>query len=290
MSTMFGLFKEQFSQTGLSERTVKNYESTWNKFERWMRDNQSELNDAGLATSEDITNFKRYIKFQGGREGRPAKPSTIAVMFVHLNAIFRFFVDEGLIQNNPLDSVERQPTLFREPKWLSLGEQKKLLQELSKQDNKRDNALVLLMLRAGLRVHEVCDLKKNEIKIDGGSGSVYIRGIGETEGRYVPLSREICLALQKYFNERVDSSSYAFTSQRSERLSIRAVQHLIKGYRIRTKIENLTCHTLRNTFGHNLVQSGNKLERISLLMGHFNEDGTPNIRMIRNISFLMHKA
>ena len=276
---MFGLFKDQLRQSCVSERTITSYVSTWNKFETWIKETNPELIDAGLATSKIIADYRRHMILYGGREGLPAKPSTIELMFVHLNVTFRFFAEQGLIQNNPLDLVEKPPAPIRAPKWLSSNEQNKILREIRWQNKKRDLAIVLLMLRAGLRVHEVCDLLEHELTMSAGSGSAYIRGEGDKKGRVVPLSSEVCSALQRYFDERDDISPYVFISQRSKKLSIRAVQHLIKNYRKRTKIEHLTCNALRHTFGHNLVSTGKELNEVAMLMGHFKEDGFPNIRM-----------
>lgn len=62
-------------------------------------------------------------------------------------------------------------------------------------------------------------------------------------------------------------------------MSVRAVQHMVEKYRDRTKIDNLSCHGLRHTFGHDLVDAGNDLQKVAMLMGHYKEDGSPNIEM-----------
>lgn len=62
-------------------------------------------------------------------------------------------------------------------------------------------------------------------------------------------------------------------------MSVRAVQHMVAKYRDRIKIENLTCQGLRHTFGHDLLAAGNDLQKVVMLMGHYKEDGAPNIEM-----------
>ncbi|MEE4580596.1 tyrosine-type recombinase/integrase [Paenibacillus polymyxa] len=140
-----------------------------------------------------------------------------------------------------------------------------------------DYATMMLMLRAGLRVHELCELLKPDITMSARVGSVYIRGKRDKD-RVVPLNSEVRSALQSYFKEREDESPYIFVSQRSKKLSVRGVQHLVENYRNRTRIEHLTCHTLRHTFGHDLISAGNDLQQVAMLMGHYKEDGTPNIQ------------
>ncbi|MBE3650984.1 phage integrase N-terminal SAM-like domain-containing protein [Paenibacillus polymyxa] len=61
MSTMFGLFEKQIRHSGVSIRTISNYISTWNKFEKWMKELDPDLKDADEATQKDISDYKRYM-------------------------------------------------------------------------------------------------------------------------------------------------------------------------------------------------------------------------------------
>ncbi|WP_019908324.1 tyrosine-type recombinase/integrase [Paenibacillus sp. HW567] len=76
------------------------------------------------------------------------------------------------------------------------------------------------------------------------------------------------------------TSPYLFVSRRSSKSSERGIQHIIEKYRDRTKIKHLSCHSLRHTFGHDLLAAGNDLQKVAMLMGNYKEDGTPNIEMI----------
>ncbi|RUT38712.1 hypothetical protein EJP82_26735 [Paenibacillus anaericanus] len=54
---------------------------------------------------------------------------------------------------------------------------------------------------------------------------------------------------------------------------------MVERYRERTRIEHLSPHMLRHTFGHDLTVARNDLQQVATLMGHFKSDGTPNIEM-----------
>lgn len=43
----------------------------------------------------------------GGKGGQPAKPSSMQLTFVHLNMIFRFFAEQGLIPDNPVGPIKK---------------------------------------------------------------------------------------------------------------------------------------------------------------------------------------
>ncbi|KFM93087.1 tyrosine-type recombinase/integrase [Paenibacillus macerans] len=278
MTQMFDAFVQHLDQTGISDRTIANYKATWSKFQKWILQTDPDLKDAGLATQKDIADFKRYMIDFGGRSGQPAKPSTMQLTFVQLNAIFNFFVEQKFIPDNPVERVQKPPTARRTPKWLSRNEQNAFLREVRKGGSKRDYAIVVLMLRAGLRVHELCNLLKTEVTMSQRAGSAYIRGKGYKD-REVPLNAEVRSALESYLADRIDDSPYVFGSRRSKKLSVRGVQHMVEKYRDRTKIGHLSCHSLRHTFGHDLVMAKNDLQKVAMLMGHFKEDGTPNIAM-----------
>jgi len=275
---MFDDFVQHLDQTGVSDRTIANYKSTWSKFQKWMLQTDPDLKDVGMATQKDIADYKRYMIDFGGRKGEPAKPSTMQLTFVQLNAIFQYFADKKLIPDNPVERVKKPPVARRTPKWLSRNEQNAFLRELRKGVNKRDNAIVILMLRAGLRVHEVCDLQLTDLVLNARSGSAYIRGKGYKD-REVPLNSEVRNALESYLEDRKDDSPYLFSSQRSRKMSVRGVQHMIEKYRDRTRIDHLSCHSLRHTFGHDVLLETGDLQKVAILMGHFKEDGTPNIAM-----------
>ncbi|MCY7487789.1 tyrosine-type recombinase/integrase [Paenibacillus alvei] len=190
MPQMFDVFIHHLDQLGLADRTIANYRATWSKFQKWMLKSDPGLHDAGQATQKDIADYKRYMLEFGGRGGSPAKPSTMQLTFVQLNAIFEFFAENNFIPDNPVERVKKPPVARRTPKWLSRNEQNAFLREVRKSSSKRDNAIVTLMLRAGLRVHELCDLLLTDLTLNARSGRAYIRGKGYKD-REVPL-------IQKY--------------------------------------------------------------------------------------------
>ncbi|WP_348622575.1 tyrosine-type recombinase/integrase [Paenibacillus polymyxa] len=278
---MFEKFLNHFQQLGRADKTIQNYETAWKAFEKWIRETDPTITDPVYATQKDISDYKRYMLKFGGRNGGPAKPSTMQLYFVQLNAIFKYFAKQGYIPDNPVGPIKKPPAARRFPKWLSKNEQNALLREL--RDNrlseaKRDNAIVVTMLRMGLRVHELCDLKREDLTMSERKGTAYIHGKGDKD-REVPVNADVRTAIQAYLQERKDSIPYVFLSQRSAKISVRAVQHIIAKYRNRTGIKHLTCHSLRHSFGHDLVMKDVDLQRVATLMGHFKEDGSPNIEM-----------
>lgn len=87
------------------------------------------------------------------------------------------------------------------------------------------------------------------------------------------------IALQAYLDTRDDKSPYVFVSRRSSKCTERGIQHMIEKYRRFTGFKHLNCQSLLRTFGHDLLETTNYLQQVANLMGHFKENGDPNIAM-----------
>lgn len=283
MTQMFDSFLNHLDEKGLDPKTVANYKASWSKFSKWLKKVDPDLNDPGAAIQRDIANYKRYLQESGGRGGKPATESTMQLTFVHLNAIFRYFHQQGDIPTNPVEPIRKPRVARRKPKWHSRNEQNAIMREVRRGMSKRDNAIFTVFLHAGLRAHELCDLLRDELVINPRSGSVYVRGKGFRD-REVPLNADARYALESYLAERAETegdkkSPYVFVSERSAKMSVRGVQHIVEKYRKRTGIKDLSCHSLRHTFGHELLSEIKDLQKVAMLMGHFKENGDPNIAM-----------
>lgn len=277
---MFEEFIQHLRDEALSLKTIKSYEVTWKRFDTWLQSSnrdEQEVN-AVYATQKDIADFKRHLDNAGGKGGKPATPSTKNLTFVHLNRIFRFFAKAGYIPNNPVGPIRKPPRARRLPKWLSRNEQNALHREVRFRGDVREHAIVLTFLRMGLRVHELCDLQLKDLTMSDRKGTAYIRGKGDKD-RELPISSELRIALQAYLDTRNDDSPYVFVSRRSPKCTERGIQHMIEKYRRFTGIKHLNCHSLRHTFGHDLLEATKDLQKVANLMGHYKETGEPNIQM-----------
>ncbi|WP_039835434.1 site-specific integrase [Paenibacillus sonchi] len=97
---------------GLSHKTVKSYSVSWKRFETWMQSTSPDHPiEVAYATQRDIADFKRHLLVAGGRGGKPAWPATNQLTFVHLNAIFRFFAEQGYILTIRSDRSKSQQEL-----------------------------------------------------------------------------------------------------------------------------------------------------------------------------------
>ena len=144
---------------------------------------------------------------------------------------------------------------------------------------KRNYALVTVLVEAGLRVGEVCQLRWGDLELRDRSGRVRVReGKGRKE-REVPLNSNARRALRLYLGHRQQAQEdYVFLSERGGRpLALRTIQATLAelGQRARIRRLPVTPHLMRHTFALRYLQHNpGKLIELATLLGHESLDTT----------------
>ncbi|PAD28712.1 tyrosine-type recombinase/integrase [Paenibacillus sp. 7523-1] len=281
MEEIFNLFIKHLEHSNISVRTINNYRTTWDKFRKWGVSSGCLPKNPSLANEKDIRMFKEYLEKYGGKRGGAIKPNTLNLTFVQLNRIFKYFTTMQFITENPVSLVKMSSTKKNHPRWLTKEEQKLLMIVLQEYINEKEYTIILLMLFAGLKVHEICQLHETDLFINPKSGFIFVKGNGKG-GRYIPLHPQLYSALHSYLYSRGrDHFTNVFNSERSSAISIRGIQHIIKKYQKLADLEHLNCQVLRNTFARELVLAGYEHQTIAKLMGLYKKNGEPNPAMIQ---------
>jgi len=126
-----------------------------------------------------------------------------------------------------------------------------------------------------LRVSEVANLKVGDVRISPRKGSVTVRGGKGSKFRTVPLNVDARKAIQAYLGERPEvDGDHLFMGQRGRPLRPSGIRYLVRRYARDARLDEVTPHTLRHTFGKNLVDAGVPLDRVAQLLGHESVDTT----------------
>lgn len=157
---------------------------------------------------------------------------------------------------------------------------RKLPQILSKDDvlnilnaipSERDRILTELIYRAGLRISEALNLKKEDFKAD--LSAVFVRqGKGKKDRWAIIIQSESFKAtLNKILNNT--PNGYVFRNKYGKRLSPRYVQKILAKVGRKLGI-SLHPHMLRHTHATELYNQGAPLEIIKTQLGHANLNTT----------------
>lgn len=255
---MISNFRGLMKRVNYSKVTVRSRYYETRRFVAWLG------GDTGLdkVTSETIYRYLEYL------HNRRLEAQTINC---YLDGIHRFYEylyhEERVHIENPVKPAYRQILPKQLPKFLRDEEVEILLNYIR---NKRDRAMVMLMLRSGLRLEEVANL--NLRSIDFRRRSILVLNGKFRKDRIVYFSDDTNEALQEYLHTRRPTKTQKlFVVQKGpfkgKAISTRGIQKRIKFYAKKTGI-TVSCHRLRHTMATQLLNAGAMLATVQELMGH----------------------
>jgi integrase/recombinase XerC len=142
--------------------------------------------------------------------------------------------------------------------------------------HERDNALILVMYSAGLRISELVSLSLKNCEPDLSSARIIGKGGKE---RYVFFSDEARDAINAYLPSRLGKlkptslTDQLFISVRGRPISVPGVRWIIAQYAAQYAVEsgfdkNIHPHSLRHSFATHLVNAGCDVRVVQELLGH----------------------
>lgn len=204
-----------------------------------------------------LATVKSFFKYNYNKDRISADPaSKVLSLKLHDKAIIRLEVDEV---SKLLDNVESGEGLS--PKQLAL----------QKKTRKRDIAILTLFLGTGIRISELVGIDLDDIDFNINGFKITRKGGNQT---ILYFSQEVADTLQDYIHERNSNEKLAnepalFVSLQDKRITVRAVQNLVKKYAsITTPLKHITPHKLRSTYGTNLYKETNDIYVVAEVLGH----------------------
>lgn len=121
---------------------------------------------------------------------------------------------------------------------------------------------------AGLRISEVCRLRVEDI--DGKRGLIHVRLGKGGKDRYVMLSSRLLVTLRSYWAQVRPSDGWLFPGRKAgTHLSPEAVRKALSEALRSAKVKKrVTTHGLRHAFATHLLEAGNDIRLIQVLLGH----------------------
>lgn len=130
--------------------------------------------------------------------------------------------------------------------------------------NNRDKIIFHLMLDAGLRVQEVCNLKKKDVDLQ--NRLIYVHDSKYNKSRIVPLSVFLVDIISKYHSKW--NTDYLLCSKSGYQLTDNLIKQLFQKMKKRSGINRLHAHLLRHTFATSYIVGGGNLEKLRIMLGH----------------------
>ncbi len=265
------------SQEDLTPASVRNYLSDVRHFIAWYEAREAERAgddlkrrdfDVQAITTPTLTNYRTYLQTT-----QRQKPASVNRSLISLKRYFGWAIRTHFITYDPAAAVKLVGQEDVAPRHLDDQEEQALLAAVTKRGILRDRVLIILLLHTGLRAREICQLRRDQVKLGKRSGSLEIIG-KRNKYREVPLNATARKVLEEYLPTLPPDTVFLFPSGKTKgTLSERALGYIVKRYASSAKLPDVSPHDLRHRFGYRMAEFV-PLHRLAQIMGHDSLDTT----------------
>lgn len=238
--------------------TIQHSYGTINSFLSFLR-------NTGRTHLEEITrkDLEAFIEYE---QDRGLKASTVRTRLRILNAFLRFLIESDVIRPEVLSKrmIIKVPDAL--PRAMDPDDVKQLLFVIKEV---RDRAMILVLLRTGMRIGELLNTLVSEVNLKERKIEIY-EAEKNRVGRVVYLSDDAKDALKAWLKKRDSNKAFLFYAQGRERMSYSAARMRFKKCLNKASLSHkgYTLHSVRHTFATELLNAGMRLECLQQLLGH----------------------
>jgi integrase/recombinase XerD len=257
-------FLADLERQEVADKTLRAYRSDLAHVARWFETSTGEAFRAAAVTPTDVRDYKAHLVSLERRQ-----PATVNRRLAALRRFFLWAKAVGRASEVVTDGVKGVPQAPRSPKSLEKREVDRLVRMAERSGKKRDLAILQVLRHTGLRVSELCALSLNDIDVSERKGALTVRSGKGAKFRTIPLNADARHALAVYLSVRPRvADDHLFIGQRGRGLSEAAVWYLVSKYARQAGLEDVSPHTLRHTFGKQLLDLTKDLVAVAALLGH----------------------
>ena len=223
------------------------------------------IKEKGKAGIEEVDRWDLEA-FVEHEQDRGLKPGTVKLRLEIVKAFLRFMIDKGVLDEDVFPwrlKVKVPETL---PRAMDPDEVDRLL---AVKGSVRDRAMILLLLRTGMRIGELLQTRVMDVVMEEQKILIY-EGEKNQRGRVVYFSEDAKLALQAWLKKRDRRVEILFYGYRGRALSYTAARIIFLKYLQKAGLSHkaYTLHCLRHTYATDLINARMPMECLEKLLGH----------------------
>jgi len=217
-------------------------------------------------TPEDLEAFVE------SEQDRGLKPLSVRGRLHQVYAFLRYGLERGMVPADVLARRVRIKVPEALPRAMDVEDVKRLLSVIRKV---RDRAMILVLLRTGMRIGELLRTRVSDVQLEERKIQLVV-GEKNRAGRVVYLSADACQALQEWMRSRDPGKPLLFYGQGRSSLSYTAARVMFLRYLKKARISerSYSLPGLRHTCATELLNAGMRLECLQQLLGHSNLEQT----------------
>jgi integrase/recombinase XerD len=253
-------------EKGLSQNTIDAYSHGLARFLDHLRGKK--IHDVREVSKFDVQGFLLALKKKN------LNTKSIVRDLAAIRSFFRFLIQEGILETNPVENLESPKVAKTLPEISSLKEIERILEQPNVQTplGMRDRAMLEMLYATGMRVSELTHLPTHQANLEAGYVLLYGKGSKE---RIVPLGSEAMKWVTLYLKAARGSllkskdSPFLFINRSGKEMSRQQFWKNLKNYAKKAGLQKrITPHLLRHSFASHLLEGGADLRSVQMMLGH----------------------
>lgn len=278
-----GKFSQHLRARDRAARTIAAYLDDLRAFAAWFKQAHGEAPAPDAVTPLDVREWKEF------QNSRGAAPASVNRRLGALRSYFSWAFTQGLAPSVPTTGIRDKRRVPEAPRSLERAKVRKLRQAAedriliadgkrrpidmtaTAREARRDRAMLLVFLGAGLRLGELCSLRLEDLTLRERGGELVVRRGKGDKWRKVPLNRDVRSAVRDWLAVRpAEGAAPLFIARRGKGLTPRAAQRIVERIVKQAGLdpEEVSTHVLRHTFAKSLIDAGEPLTKVQVLLGH----------------------
>ena len=204
--------------------------------------------------------------FTEGLQDRGLAPTTVSSRLRTVYAFVRFLIEAKVLGYELLERKIRIKLPDRLPRAIDPEDLKQLLSAI---DQVRDRAMILLLLRTGMRIGELLNTKVHDLDLNNHRILIY-ESDKTGVGRVAYYSDDAREALMSWLQARNTFKEYLFYGRGNRPICYETARSIFTKCLKKAGLEysGYTLHCLRHTFATELLNARMPLECLRVLLGH----------------------
>ena len=268
-------YKKHLDILGLNPETTQARYLYLREFFSYLENNK--IFSIKEVTPKEIADYNDYLKAKKSqRTGKALKQKSIYDHMRNLQQYLGYLLEIETIKSNPASHLKFTAVSENVARFIFSQDQ---IQALYQVANLEERTILNIGYGCGLRVQEMSDLNKEDIRFS--ENLVIVQKGKNSKRRLVPISDKIKTELEEFIFSSKRKTNEIFVHSKGQRMQTGTLNKRLKTliYKAKlnlneTELNTIGIHNLRHSIATHLLQNGMKLEQVQKFLGHSHIEST----------------
>ena len=278
-------YKKYLDILGLKSETTQARYLYLKEFLSWLE--KCKIVEIKKVTPKEIADYHYYLQNKiSQRTGKLITQKTVHDNMRNVQQYLGYLLEIGELKKSPASHLKFSYPNEKVERFIFSQNQ---IQELYKVADLQEKTILNIGYGCGLRVQEISDLKKEDIRLS--ENIVIVQKGKNNKRRIVPISQKISEELQEFIFSSDEKQKEIFVNNKQRRMQEWTFNKALKTLILKTEfgekmpaeaLRKIGIHNLRHSIATHLLENGMKLEQVQKFLGHSHIESTEIYTHITN--------